>query len=172
MTNPRITINTEFGEITLELFPERAPITVDNFLRYVDEDRFTDAVFYRTVRADNQPNNKIKIEVIQGGLKADDHPQVLALIPHETTAQTGILHTDGTISMARNEPGTASSEFFICIGDQPALDFGGMRNPDGQGFATFGRVISGMDVVRKIQSQPAIEQALTPEIRILKISRD
>ncbi len=172
MTNPRITISTEFGGITLELFPEQAPITVDNFLRYVDGDRFTDAVFYRTVRADNQPNNKIKIEVIQGGLKADDHPLVLALIPHETTAQTGIQHTDGTISMARNEPGTASSEFFICIGDQPALDFGGMRNPDGQGFAAFGRVVNGMDVVRKIHSQPTIEQTLTPEVRILKISRN
>ncbi len=172
MTNPRITISTEFGEVILELFAEQAPVTVDNFLRYVDEDRFTDAVFYRTVRTDNQPNNKIKIEVIQGGLKADDHPQVLALIPHETTAQTGIQHTDGTISMARNEPGTASSEFFICIDDQPALDFGGMRNPDSQGFAAFGRVISGMDVVRMIQSQPAIEQALTPEVRILKISRN
>jgi peptidyl-prolyl cis-trans isomerase A (cyclophilin A) len=118
---------------------------------------------------DNQPKQEIKIEVIQGGLKADGHPDSLTPIAHETTAQTGILHKDGTISMARNEPGTASSEFFICIHDQPELDFGGKRNPDGQGFAAFGRVTDGMDVVREIQSLPAKGQYLAKDVKILGV---
>jgi peptidyl-prolyl cis-trans isomerase A (cyclophilin A) len=164
-----VLFKTDFGRITIELYPQLAPLTVSNFLRYVNENRFPGACFYRVVHMDNQPDNKIKIEVIQGGLKDDEHPQSLPSIPHETTEQTGILHKDGVISMARNEPGTASSEFFICINDQPDLDFGGRRNPDGQGFAAFGRVIEGMDVVRKIQSQPADGQYLLKEIAILEI---
>jgi len=169
--NPHIMLRTELGDIVLELYPKRAPITVENFLRYVDEERFTDASFYRVVRLDNQPKNNIKIDVIQGGLKEDNHPQILPPIPHETTEQTGLHHEDGTISMARNEPGSASSEFFICVGAQPELDFGGKRNPDGQGFAAFGKVIDGMNVVRKIHRNPAQEQTLEPNIRIVKISR-
>jgi peptidyl-prolyl cis-trans isomerase A (cyclophilin A) len=171
MTITYVKIKTEFGEIILELYPEQSPITVRNFLRYVDEGRYSGAAFYRVVHADNQPNNKIKVEVIQGGLKTEKHPQALPPIPHETTVQTGILHKDGTISMARDEPGTAASEFFICIGDQPELDFGGRRNPDGQGFAAFGRVISGMDIVRKIQIQPSDKQNLTPAIDVLAVER-
>jgi len=165
-SNPRIMLQTEVGDILLELYPKQAPITVGNFMTYVTENRFTGACFYRVVRADNQPNNKIKIDVIQGGLKADNHPQSLPPIPHETTAQTGLRHIDGTISMARNEPGTASSEFFICVGDQPELDVSGKRNPDGQGFAAFGKVIAGLDVVRKIHQSPAMEQTLEPSIVI------
>lgn len=166
-----ILFETEFGRITLELYPKRAPLTVANFLAYVDENRFIGARFYRVVHLDNQPNNDVKIEVIQGGLKEDDHPHSLPPIAHETTAETGILHKHGAISMARNEPGTASSEFFICINDQPALDFGGRRNPDGQGFAAFGRVLEGMDIVAKIQSQPAEGQYLTKDVNIIKIGR-
>lgn len=171
MLNPRVIINSELGNILLELFLEKAPITTQNFLRYLDEDRYGGAVFYRSVHLNNQPNNIVKIEVIQGGLKNDDHPDCLPTIRHETTAKTGILHRDGVISMARNEPGTASSEFFICIGDQPELDFGGKRNPDGQGFAAFGKVIEGMAVVRQIQNQPDQEQYLSADIRILGINR-
>ena len=92
-------------------------------------------------------------------------------IIHETTKETGVLHTDGTISYARNEPGTATLEFFICIGDQPELDYGGRRNPDRQGFAAFGRVIKGMDVVQKIHEQPAEGQMLNPKIEIFNIER-
>jgi len=165
--NPRVVIRTELGDITVELYPEKAPVTVANFLRYVKENRFQGATFYRTVTMDNQPDNDIKIEVIQGGLYEDNHPQALPPIPHETTKETGILHKDGVISMARNEPGTATGEFFICIGDQPSLDYGGKRNPDGQGFAAFGKVIKGMDVVRKIHRSPAEGQWLKPRIRIL-----
>ena len=169
MTSPRVLLRTEFGNITLEIYLDKAPITAENFLRYVKENRFLGAVFYRVVHMDNQPDNKITIEVIQGGLKDDNHSQSLPFIPHETTVQTGILHKDGVISMARNEPGTASSEFFICVGDQPELDFGGKRNPDGQGFAAFGKVTEGMDVVRKIQNQPEVEQYLEPVISIQEI---
>ena len=165
----RVLISTELGEITVELHPYSAPVTTANFLRYVDGNHFTNAVFYRTVRMDNQPDNPVKIEVIQGGLPVDT--TIFPPIAHEATIQTGIKHLDGTISMARLEPGTASSEFFICIGDQPELDFGGRRNPDGQGFAAFGRVTRGMDVVREIQSQPADGQWLEPPITITNITR-
>jgi peptidyl-prolyl cis-trans isomerase A (cyclophilin A) len=116
------------------------------------------------VTLDNQPGSEVKIEVIQGGLFEDDHPQALPPIAHETTQQTGILHKDGVISMARYGPGTATGEFFICIGDQPKLDYGGIRNSDGQGFAAFGKVINGMDVVSKIQQSPEVEQYLKPRI--------
>ncbi len=167
--HPRVLMQTELGEIVIEFYPEKAPITVANFMRYVEEGRLKGATFYRTVTPDNQPDNPIKIQVIQGGLYEDNHPQILPPIAHETTAMTGILHKDGVISMARNEPGTATSEFFICIGDQPALDYGGRRNPDGQGFAAFGKVVEGMEVVRKIQQAPAEGQWLNPGIKILKI---
>jgi len=167
--NPHIVIKTGQGNITLELYPEKAPLTVANFLKYIKENRLRDATFYRTVTPGNQPNNTVKIEVIQGGLYEDEHPQMLPPIPHETTAETGILHLDGVISMARNEPGTATCELFICVGDQPSLDFGGMRNPDGQGFAAFGKVIDGMDVVRRIQQSKANGQWLEPRIQIIGI---
>jgi peptidyl-prolyl cis-trans isomerase A (cyclophilin A) len=166
-----VRIQTALGNILLELYPGFAPVTTANFLRYVDENRFAGASFYRTVCTDNQPGNQFKIEVIQGGLLIEDHPSALPPIPHETTDQTGILHKNGVLSMARDTPGTASSEFFICIGDQPELDFGGRRNPDGQGFAAFGMVILGMDVVKHIQNQPAKKQTLTPEIKILAVER-
>ena len=117
MHDPQIQFITELGTIVIELYPEQAPLTVNNFLRYVVEDRFADSCFYRVVRADNQPHNKIKIAVIQGGLQVDEHPLRLPPISHETTQQTGLRHADGTLSMARNEPGSASSEFVICLGD-------------------------------------------------------
>ena len=168
---PRVLIKTEYGDIVVELYPDKAPITVSNFLRYVDEGRYKGATFYRVVRKDNQPDNNIKIEVIQGGLFEDNHPAMLAPISHETTKQTGILHKNGVISMARWQPGTATSEFFICIGDQPELNYGGNRNSDGQGFAAFGKVIKGMDVVRKIQSLPVEGQYLNPRVPVLEITR-
>ena len=147
-----------------------APITSANFLRYVDEQRFDSASWYRTVTMANQPNNDILIEVIQGGLGQHGSKRLPA-IPHEITDDTGLKHVDGAFSMARSSPGTASSEFFICIGDQPELDFGGKRNPDGQGFAVFGVVVEGMDVARSIQNQPHSGQSLTPAIPILSVER-
>lgn len=169
--NPRVLMSTELGDIVIEVYVDKAPITATNFLRYVDENRFKIASFYRVVRLDNQPDNDIKIEVIQGGIGFFESDLRLPAISHETTVKTGIVHKDGVISMARREPGTASSEFFICIGDQPELDFDGRRNPDGQGFAAFGRVIQGMDVVRTIQQQPADKQMLISPIKIIEIIR-
>jgi peptidyl-prolyl cis-trans isomerase A (cyclophilin A) len=168
---PQILMETELGDITLEVYPDRAPVTAGNFMTYVDEGRFKEAVFYRIVRSDNQPDDSIRIAVIQGGLNEDNHPGLLPPIAHETTEQTGILHKDGVISMARWHPGTATSEFFICVGDQPELDYGGKRNPDGQGFAAFGKVIDGMEVVREIHRLPVEGQYLDPVIEILGIKR-
>lgn len=168
--NPLLIIQTNMGNITVEVFSEKAAVTAANFLRYVDGGLFEDASFYRVVRMDNQPNNDIKIEVIQGGV-TNRNSQRFPPISHETTNKTGVLHKDGTISMARGSPGTASSEFFICIGDQPELDFGGHRNPDGQGFAAFGRVREGMDIVEKIQRLPDRNQYLPEPVVILDIVR-
>jgi peptidyl-prolyl cis-trans isomerase A (cyclophilin A) len=169
--NPRVVIKTEFGDIKVEIFEKKAPVTAANFLRYVDAGLFKGASFYRVVKLDNQPNNAVKIEVIQGGLGFSDEERPFPPIEHETTDKTGILHKDGIISMARNAPGSATSEFFICVGDQPELDFGGRRNPDGQGFAAFGRVIEGHDVVRKIQQQPDEGQMLKQQVMIKGIER-
>jgi len=169
--NPKILMKTELGDILIEVYPDKAPITVANFLRYVDEDRFEGAAFYRVVTMDNQPNMEIKIEVIQGGLSRTTSAKALPPIEHETTESTGILHKDGVISMARLMPGSASSEFFICVGNHPSLDYLGMRNRDGMGFAAFGMVIEGMDVVRKIQQQSANRQYLPDPVKILSVKR-
>ncbi len=164
--HPLVVMKTKFGTIVAELFPEKAPLTVANFERYIRENRLKDALFYRTVTMKNQPDKKVKIQVIQGGLFSDNHPAMLPPIKLETTEQTGLHHLNGTLSMARDKPNSATSEFFICIGNQPSLDYGGKRNPDGQGFAAFGQVIKGMDVVKKIQQQPSDQQMLTPKVKI------
>lgn len=168
-----VVIETEMGEIEVDLDAERAPLTVANFLRYVDAGHYSGGRFHRTVRLDpdNQPQNRIKIEVIQAGVNPEKEKSDWPAIKLERTSVTGLKHLDGTISMARDGPDTATSDFFICIGDQPELDFGGRRNPDGQGFAAFGRVRRGMDVVRRIQRAPAEEQRLVPPIAITRIRR-
>jgi len=163
---PKAVFNTPLGEIVCEIDTIRAPVTAINFLNHLKNGTFKNALFYRVVRPDNQPYSKAKIEVVQGGLYDDKLIDKIKPIPHETTQQTGLKHTNGALSMARNEPGTASTEFFICIGDQPSLDFGGNRNPDGQGFAVFGRVISGMEVVRKIQQLNDTSQYLVEPVKI------
>jgi peptidyl-prolyl cis-trans isomerase A (cyclophilin A) len=170
------TIYTNLGNIKIDLYPQQAPITVANFVRYIQAGAYEGGSFYRVVRLDND-NGSPKIEVIQGGAApnfTEFDPIVL-----EDTEQTGIDHTDGVLSMARGEPNSATQAFFICIGAQPALDKGALRNPDGQGFAAFGRVISGMDIVRTIhQNRDAIDvddpyiqgQILSEPVTILKIS--
>ena len=149
----RVQIETDLGTITAELDTVRAPITATNFLKYIDMGMYTGGTFYRAVRLDNQPDNDVKIEVIQGGIAPDRRDDQLPAIRMEPTGETGILHLDGVLSMAREGPDTGQGEFFICVGPQPELDQGGLRNPDGWGFAAFGRVIEGMDVVRRIQAR-------------------
>jgi len=169
--NPRVQIETKLGSIVVELDAKHAPATAANFLRYVDEKRYSGGRFHRTVTMDNQPDKKIKIEVIQAGVNPKFEKEDFPPVPLERTSITGLRHLDGTISMARDGADSATSDFFICIGKQPELDFGGKRNPDGQGFAAFGQVKKGMDIVRKIQKSPAKEQSLEPPIDILSITR-
>ncbi|SHF57625.1 peptidyl-prolyl cis-trans isomerase A (cyclophilin A) [Mariniphaga anaerophila] len=157
---PQVEIQTSLGKILIEVDTVHAPVTAANFLKHVTEGSYNKSFFYRTVRLDNQPGSSVKIEVIQGGLYSDEEINKHPVIRHETTEETGLKHLDGVISMARNEPGTASTEFFICIGNQPELDYSGKRNPDEHGFAAFGKVIQGMDVVRKIQQLPNKDQYL------------
>jgi peptidyl-prolyl cis-trans isomerase A (cyclophilin A) len=163
-------IKTTMGDITVELYPKKAPITVANFLKYVDAHLYDNSSFFRSVTLNNQPKDSVKIEVIQGG--EVDSTKVFAAIPLERTSKTGLLHKNGTISMARDKPDSATCSFFICINDQPSLDYGGKRNKDGQGFAAFGKVTKGMDVVKKIQQlAPNNDQYFKPEVLIVSISR-
>jgi peptidyl-prolyl cis-trans isomerase A (cyclophilin A) len=172
----RVVLRTDLGDILVEVYPDKAPAAAGDFLRYVDEGLYKDAAFYRVVRPDNDNGSPV-ISVIQGGLL--DMSAAGAPIPHETTAQTGLLHTDGVLSIGRTEPGTGSAAaFFIVLDDQPSLDLGGMRNPDQLGFASFGRVIEGMDVVRRINALEATAasddaytegQILAPPIRFTPV---
>ena len=169
--NSTCLIKTKLGNITIELYPAKAPVTVANFLKYVDAHLYDSSSFFRAVTLNNQPKDSIKIEVIQGG--DVDSVKEFAPIPLETTNITGLLHKDGTISMARGKPASATSSFFICINDQPELDHGGKRNKDGQGFAAFGKVIKGMDVVKKIQwIYPEQGQYFKPVVYIISITRN
>ena len=168
---PRVLIETSQGRIEVELDADAAPITVSNFLRSVAKGLYSDGLFHRTVTLSNQPANKVKIEVIQAAANSAKSNEFLPPIELERTRDIGLKHRDGTISMARAGADTAQDEFFICIGDQPELDFGGKRNPDGQGFAVFGKVVKGMDVVRQIQAASAVGQKLTPPIRIQQAMR-
>lgn len=175
----KVLVQTELGNIVIEVDAARAPNTAANFLRYVDGGHYDGGTWHRTVKLDNQPESPVKIEVIQAGVNPDRAKSGFPPIAIERTNATGLLHKDGVISMARGTPDSATSGWFICINDQPSLDFGGARNPDGQGFAAFGRVISGMDVVRKIQAAPSSTdrktnteaQRLTPPIKIIKVAR-
>lgn len=170
--NPHVVIYSAFGDIELELYPDKAPKSVTAFLSYIDAGYYTNCSFYRILSLDNQPMGSNGAELIQGGLWANKkRHDSLPGIPHETTKQTGILHENGTISLARQEPGTATTEFFICIGKQPGFDYGGENNPDGQGYAAFGKVVKGMDIVLKIYGRPEENQYFEPPVKINKITR-
>jgi peptidyl-prolyl cis-trans isomerase A (cyclophilin A) len=175
----QVRVQTSLGDIVLELDPARAPNTTANFLKYVDAGHYDGGTFHRTVKMDNQPESPVKIEVIQAGVNADKAKAGFPAIALERTTATGLKHVNGAVSMARGTPDSATSGWFICINDQPSLDFGGARNPDGQGFAAFGKVVSGMDVVRRIQQAPSSAdrttnteaQKLTPPITVVKVAR-
>jgi peptidyl-prolyl cis-trans isomerase A (cyclophilin A) len=166
-----VRIETELGNIDVEIDAVRAPGTAGNFLRYVEARYYDGGQFHRAVTLDNQPNNDVKIEVIQASVNETRDGEEFGPIALERTTETGLSHVDGAISMARDAPDSATSSFFFCIGDQPELDYGGARYADGQGFAAFGRIIEGRDVVRGIQQQPVEEQRLSPPIRIHSVRR-
>ena len=172
---PRVTLTTALGAIELELAIDKAPITARNFLAYVDQKRLDGATFYRAMKLSSAP----PLGLIQGGLKGNP-AKVLPPIAHEPTTKTGLKHTDGTISLARYAPGTATCDFFICIGDQPSLDADPSQGGDNQGFAAFGHMTAGADVARKILAAPVSptagegvmkSQMLDPEVAILTARR-
>ncbi|MCD2342419.1 peptidylprolyl isomerase [Ideonella azotifigens] len=174
----QVRLVTEQGTIVVAVDLAHAPVSAGDFLRYVDRGLYAGASFYRTVRRDNDHGTP-QIEVIQGGVAGDDTPA--PPVAHETTQASGLRHHDGTLSLARGAVGTGSAAaFFICIGEQPGLDFGGQRNPDRQGFAAFGQVLEGMDVVRRIhgaatdpaQGEDYVRgQLLVKPVRILRAER-
>jgi peptidyl-prolyl cis-trans isomerase A (cyclophilin A) len=169
----QVVIETRFGDIEVELYPKKAPATVAAFLRNVDSGYYKNTSFYRILRDDNQVSGALHSHLIQGGLfeaKAE-LAQRLPLIPHEPTNKTGLHHVTGSLSMARNAPGTASSEFFICLKEEPGFDYGGENNPDGAGYAVFGKVISGMETVEKIYRQPEQDQQFAPAVTIVDVKR-
>lgn len=172
-----VRVETALGAFVIAVDPAVAPVTVANFLAYVDAGQLDGGSVYRLVNLGNQPpETRHRIEVVQWGRgqgrkPGDDTPSPRPPIAHETTAQTGLTHRDMTVSMARLAPGSASAEFFICIGDQPSLDFGGGRNPDGQGFAAFGRVVAGQEVVRALHARAGAGQFLQEAIPVRRVAR-
>ncbi|HEY0297630.1 MAG TPA: peptidylprolyl isomerase [Arachidicoccus sp.] len=171
--NPHVLITTKLGDIEVELYPKQAPKSVAAFLSYIDSGLYSSSSFYRVLNEDNQPSNAAKAKLIQGGIWQSNPNKLSTLkgIPHESTMQTGILHKNGTISLAREEPGTANSEFFICIGDQPGYNYGGINNPDKQGYAAFGRVVKGMDIILRIYNMNECSQYFQPPVPIYDIKR-
>jgi peptidyl-prolyl cis-trans isomerase A (cyclophilin A) len=171
-TLPRVSIDTDWGRVVAALFTDKAPITAGNFLSYVDAGLYEHAAFYRAARPDNDARSP-KIQLIQGGIDPTCRQAPLPPITHESTQTTGLRHADGALSAVRWDPSNGISEFFIVIGDTPCLDFGGARQPDGQGFAVFGRVVQGMDVIRRINASRTTtsilefmkDQALMPPVR-------
>jgi peptidyl-prolyl cis-trans isomerase A (cyclophilin A) len=170
-SNVTVLVVTDLGDITVAIDTEHAPQTAANFLRYVDAGAYDGGQFHRTVTIQNQPNNDVRIEVIQASVNRERSEDSFDPIQLERTSVTDLRHIDGAISMARGGPDTATSSFFFCIGNQPSLDFGGDRNPDGQGFAAFGHVVSGAEIIWQIQMQPADGQRLEPPIRIVSVAR-
>lgn len=185
---PVVIMTTDLGNIAIEIDSERAPVTAANFLRYVDGGFYDGGDFQRTVRPDTETRKDAPIQVIQARANPAREAEAFPPIPLEHTGMTGLKHVDGTLSMARDVTpaaagtNTATSTFFICVGDQPSLDFGGKRSPDGQGFAVFAKIISGMDVATKIhlssapKDTPATKyaaqgQTLIPAIKILRAYR-
>ncbi|HEX7884761.1 MAG TPA: peptidylprolyl isomerase [Phenylobacterium sp.] len=175
--NPRVRIETPQGAIVVELYRDKAPITVANYLKYVDRGLFNGATFYRASRPPGYAATDYGS--IQGGLQ-NDPKKVLPPIAHESTIKTGLKHGDGTISMGRHAPGTAQADWFITLGDMSYLD-ADPKNPKGApGFAAFGQVVEGLDVVRKIIALPVDPnrgegamkgEMLRQPVRITRVSR-
>jgi len=170
--NPHVLLVTAFGDIEMELFPDKAPKTVAAFLSYIDSGFYKNSSFYRVVMLEGFSSDG-NVGLIQGGIWQTNDQQQPAIpgIEHESTKQTGLSHTSGTVSLARTTPGTASTEFFICIGDQSQFDYGNNNQGDTLGFAAFGSVFKGMTVVRKIQQERRTDQSFDKKIVINEIKR-
>ena len=176
-----VMFETELGRITMEVDLARAPISAANFLKYVDGKFYDGGMINRAVRPDNTTRHDVEIQVIQFQSDPARRREQFPPIPLERTSVTGLKHVNGALSMARSGPDSATTSFSVVINDQPELDFGGKRNADGQGFAVFGRVVAGMDVVAKIHAAktqaPEAPQrgygteTLDPPIKILKAYR-
>ena len=171
---PRVVLETSVGRIVIEVETTKAPITATNFLRYVDEKRLDGTTFYRAMKSTPE------MGLVQGGTN-NDPERTLEPIAHEPTTQTGLSHIDGAISMARYAPGTATGDFFISVGATPSYDAGRPFSIDEYGFAVFGCVVEGMEVVRAILAAPTSPtegegfmrgQMLEPRITILTARRD
>lgn len=171
----KVKLTTEVGDIVLDLYPDKAPITVANWLRYIDNKRYDNSTFYRAAH----PPGNADYGVIQGGLE-NNPAKIFPAIKLEPTSQTGLKHLDGSISMGRTLPNSATSDFFICIGDSPYLDSDPSKPGDNAGYATFGRVVEGMDVVKKILGAPTSPtlgtgamkgQMLAPRIKLISARR-
>jgi peptidyl-prolyl cis-trans isomerase A (cyclophilin A) len=147
-----VVFETELGNIVVDVDVAHAPVTAANFLKYVDGKFYDGGIVNRSVRPDNTTRHDVEIQVIQFQSDPARRRELFPPIPLERTSVTGLKHIDGALSMARSGPDSATASFFIAIGDQPELDFAGKRNADGQGFAVFGRVVSGMDIVKKIHA--------------------
>jgi peptidyl-prolyl cis-trans isomerase A (cyclophilin A) len=174
---PVVVFETAKGAIEIEVDTVNAPLSAANFLKYVDAAFYDGGTVNRAVRPDNTTRHDVEIQVIQFQIDRARRREQFPPIPLERTNATGLKHLNGTVSMARAAPDTATASFSIVIGDQPQMDFGGTRNPDGQGFAVFGRVVRGMDVVKAIQASPTAQrgaygsETLDPPIAILKAHR-
>jgi peptidyl-prolyl cis-trans isomerase A (cyclophilin A) len=173
-----VAIETALGTITIAVDLTHAPLTAANFLKYVDAGLYDGGRFYRVTRSDNYPGtppNRPPMQLIQGGIDPSKSGQRLPPIPLERTSVTGLKHVAGTVSMARGTPDSATTEFFILLDDQPSLDFGGKRFDDEQGAAAFGRVLSGLDIVKKIQQQSPLQeqnvQYLVTAVMITRVTR-
>ncbi|MEN9569815.1 MAG: hypothetical protein RL172_1046 [Bacteroidota bacterium] len=166
---PSITIYTSMGDIEAELYPDKAPQTVASFISYINKGFFNNAAFYRVVLLEGA-TPALNTGVVQGGVWQNPTAQNVPGIPHESTDASKLTHTDGTLSLARTTPGTASTEFFICVGDQTQYDFGNNGVGDKQGYSAFGKITRGMDIVRKIHSLPANGDQLLEKITIYKIT--
>ena len=144
----KVVMTTELGPITIALQSERAPVTAGYILKHVDEKRLDGAAFYRAYKI--TPDGSIGL--VQAGIQ--DGRKLLPPVAHEPTTTTGLTHDEGAVSLARAAPGTAQAQFFFILGSLKALDANPAGPGDNLGFAVFGRVTEGMDVVRKILNVP------------------
>lgn len=166
---PHIVIQTNYGDIEAELYPAKAPKTVAAFLSYIDKDFYKNTTFYRVLKDEEMPTD-YNSGLIQGGVWPN--LKSVAGIDHESTKKSGLSHTSGTLSMARTGVGTATTEFFICIGEQTSLDAGRSGTADSLGFAAFGKVTKGMSIVRKIQATRSTGDQFNEKIKIANIEMD